>query len=82
MSIFLSVDIKLAEIMTHQNNEENGGDSSDLIDKLRQILSSESQLGELEERRELVVEELNWVSITKGFNENYLLQEIDAEIGN
>ena len=36
--------------MTHQNNEENDGDYSDLIDKLRQILASESQLGELEER--------------------------------
>ena len=72
--------------MTHQNNEENDGDYSDLIDKLRQILASKSQLGEFEERRELVVEELNWFSITKGggLNENYhteLLQEIDAEIG-
>ena len=51
--------------MTHQNNEENDGDYADLTDKLRQILASESQLGELEERRELVVEELNRFSITK-----------------
>ena len=75
----------MAEAMTAENNSDNDIDFGEYVKNLRKIVVTEARLEDLEERRELVVEELNWFAITQDnqFDEEYhsdLLGEIDEEI--
>ena len=80
-----NIDIKIAEAMAAENNNDNDVDFAEYVSSLRKIAETEMNLEELEERRELVVEELNLFAGTQDdhFDEEYhtnLLNEIDEEI--
>ena len=59
------MDIKIAGVFTKEDGNINNQEFQDYVNIVKQIMVLEENIVELEERRDLVAEELNWFMVTK-----------------
>lgn len=78
------VDMQIAYALAEKDVASGDDNFNDFINTIKAILKLESKIGELEERHNIIVEELNWFALSQSdhFDEEYyieLLHDVEKE---